>query len=414
MKIRYLIITFFLMASTILSAQKELNNYLEIAAENNPGLKAKFNEYLSSLEMIPQLGSLPDPQLAFGYFIQPVETRVGPQKAKISLNQMFPWFGTLGARENVATQNSKAKYEAFEENKSNLFFEVKSAYFELYFLERAIAISYENIALLESLRNLALIKLEAGKGQAVDEIRVEMELADLENKLALLKDKHTIQKVKFNKLLNIPGNSDIEIPDTLWVIDINYTREMVMDTIRVRNHQVLRLNYMLDSYRDKEVLARKGGLPNFVIGLDYTVIGKSDNAMADPSQNGQDAFLFPMIGISIPLYREKYNSMVKETVFMQTSVENEVSDKVNMLESLLEKVYGEYADANRRLTLFHKQLQLSDKALNILKTDYSTNGKNFEEVLRMEGSRLKYALELEKARSDKQAAIAFVNYLMGN
>ncbi|GAG99528.1 unnamed protein product [marine sediment metagenome] len=36
-------------------------------------------------------------------------------------------------------------------------------------------------------------------------------------------------------------------------------------------------------------------------------------------------------------------------------------------------------------------------------TDYTTGNKNFEEVLRMERKILKFNLELEKARADKQA-----------
>jgi len=30
--------------------QEDLDNYLIIAAENNPGLKAKFNDYMAKLE----------------------------------------------------------------------------------------------------------------------------------------------------------------------------------------------------------------------------------------------------------------------------------------------------------------------------------------------------------------------------
>ena len=101
-----------------------LDRYLIIAAENNPGLESRFNEYLAALEVSPQVKALPDPQLAFGYFIQPVETRVGPQEFRISASQMFPWFGTLKSKENVAIQTAKAKYEAFEEAKSKLFNEI--------------------------------------------------------------------------------------------------------------------------------------------------------------------------------------------------------------------------------------------------------------------------------------------------
>jgi hypothetical protein len=46
--------------------------------------------------------------------------------------------------------------------------------------------------------------------------------------------------------------------------------------------------------------------------------------------------------------------------------------------------------------------------------EYTTANKNFEEILRMERKQLFYALELEKARSDKQAAVSFIDYLAGN
>ena len=96
---RYIIGMFFLLFSAILSAQQELESYLLVAAAHNPGLKAKFNDYMASLELAPQVKALPDPTVSFGYFISPVETRVGPQQFKISASQMFPWFGSRRAKE---------------------------------------------------------------------------------------------------------------------------------------------------------------------------------------------------------------------------------------------------------------------------------------------------------------------------
>jgi outer membrane protein TolC len=180
------------------SAQNELTTYLETAAENNPGLKVKFNEYMAALEKVPQVGALPDPTFAFGYFIQPVETRVGPQQAKISASQMFPWFGTLSSRENSVEAMAKAKYEVFEEAKSKLFYDVKSTYYNLFFMHQAIDITIENIDILASFKGLANIKVESGSASAVDAYRVQMEINDLENQLALLKDNAQVLSVKFN------------------------------------------------------------------------------------------------------------------------------------------------------------------------------------------------------------------------
>ena len=177
-----------------LFAQGELDGYLTVAAENNPGLKAKFSDYMAAMEKVPQVGTLPDPNFAFGYFIQPVETRIGPQRANFNLMQSFPWFGLLGAKEDVAIDMAKAKYEDFENTKSNLFFEVKTAYYNYYFIEKAIEITEENMEILNIFKRLSLVKIEAGNASVVDELRVELELNDLENQLALFRDtKYVLQ-----------------------------------------------------------------------------------------------------------------------------------------------------------------------------------------------------------------------------
>lgn len=408
MKIRIIIISILLFISNFISAQEVLNQYLKTAATNNSALKAKFNEYLASLEKIPQVGALPDPQLTFGYFIMPVETKNGPQQAKISLTQMFPWFGTLNTKENISINNAKAKYEEFKDYKSAIFFEIKSTYYKLYFINKSIDITIKNIQILETLKSLALIKIEAGKSSGVDLLRVEMELADLENNLSILRDNRTVNSVKFNKLLNIDRNSKIEIPDTLWTEDLVLSPQFVLDSLKLNNHQIQKFDYLSKSFEHKEQLAKINGKPNIFFGADYTAIG--NNEISDGS--GNDA-LFVKIGISIPLYRKKYSAMIKEAVLLQQSVEDKKNDKLNTLEILFEKAYSEYTDANRRIILFKKQSRLAEKAIKILESEYASNGKNFEEILRMDKSLLKYELKLEKAYADKQAAIAFINYLTG-
>ena len=50
-----------------------LQDYLSYAALNNAGLKAAFEQWKSSLEQIPQVKALPDPQFTYGYYIEKVE-----------------------------------------------------------------------------------------------------------------------------------------------------------------------------------------------------------------------------------------------------------------------------------------------------------------------------------------------------
>lgn len=407
-------IIFISILGNIIAAQNLLDQYLEIAAKNNPELKAQYYEYLAALEVVPQVGSLPDPQLAFGYFIQPVETRLGPQQARISLSQMLPWLGTLNAKKEVEIQRAKAKYEEFEETKSNLYFKLKSAYYNLYFLKKAIEITDENLQILNSSKNLVLIKIKSGVASAVDELRIEMEIAALKNQLELLKDKFSVETIKFNKLMYVEDTISIQFPDTLWNSDLTSGRAEIMAKIRSNNHQVQKLEFLSAVFKNQETVAKKSGMPGISIGIDYIFIGKDDNPMVNSGQNGKDAIVFPMVGLSIPLFRNKYNAMIKETQLKHQAMQDKKLAQINMLESLYEEAIQDYRDAQRRIILYGRQLTLSDQALKILQSEYATDGQKFEELLRMERSLLNYALELEKARADKQSTIAFTNYLIGN
>lgn len=413
-KIRYFLALMLLIPALHGVGQELLDAYLKTAGENNPELKAKFLDYQAALEKVPQVGSLPNPQLAFGYFITPVETRYGPQRAKFSLTQMFPWFGTLEAKKNVAAQSAKARYEDFESYKSKLYYQVKSAYYDLYVTQKAIDITTENLGILRSFHDIVMVNIQTGSASALNGLRVEMETADLENRLALLRDQYRVRMVKFNNLLNTSPETAVRLPDSLWTGNLLLSKDVIHDSIVNGNHDLIKFDYRSESLQYKQEAAKKSGAPAFSLGLDYIVIGKPDNSMTDASENGRDAILFPKVGISIPLYRKKYEAMIREATYEQQSNDAQKAGKVNMLGSVFENAWKEYRDAERRLELYRNQTSLASRALSLLETDFSSGKTGFEEVLRMDRKLLKYNLEMEKARGDKLAAIAFINYLMGN
>ena len=403
---------FLLTIGPSLFGQSDLEGYLKFAAENNPGLRAKFNDYLAAMEKVPQVGALPDPTVAFGYFIQPVETRVGPQEWRFNLAQSFPWFGLLGAKDDVATELANAKYEDFENTKANLFFEVKTAYYNYYFIEKAIEITEENMEILNIFKRLSLVKIEAGNASVVDELRVELELNDLENQLALFRDTKYVLQVKFNNLLNTDEQAPITVPATLWQDELPEGQLNILDEIYASNHQLKAIEHRLNAFVNQEEVATKEGLPKFNIGLSYTIVGEND--MSTAVDNGNDAFVFPSVGISIPLYRKKYKAMVKEAEYLQEGEILRREDKKNDLTTIYENTSKDFNDGDRRIALNKKQSEIAKKVLDILITSYSTDAKDFEEVLRIERQLLKYELSYQRALADKNAAVAFIYYLLGN
>ena len=86
----------------------------------------------------------------------------------ISASQMFPWFGTLKSKEEVVISMSKAKYEQISIVKLDLFYQVKSAYYQLKFLDQKQVVITKNIQSFESLDSISVAKLESGQVTLAD------------------------------------------------------------------------------------------------------------------------------------------------------------------------------------------------------------------------------------------------------
>jgi outer membrane protein TolC len=406
---RYIIISILILLSLLAKGQSELNEYLEIAAKNNIELKQAFNEYMASLERIPQVKTLPDPTIAFAYLTQAIETRMGPQEYKLGISQMFPWFGTLKAKGGAATEMAKAKYEVFLDIKATVFNKVKSIYYNLYYNNKAALITNENIRLLEIIDKLALIKLGDGLVSAVDKYRIEMEINDLKNSLTIINDHREVLYTKFNNLLNKDGQRNIHSPEVLWERDFIESKESLLDSIKQRNHRLLSIDMQIESLRYKQNLAKKMGMPNISIGAEYISVGTGEVNLP-----GDDAILLPKIGITLPIYRKKYKAMQKEAYYNELAKNEQKLNLRDMLENRFEETWSDYKNAKDKIKLYKVQTGIAKKTLSILKNSYAANNSKFEEYIRMERKLLKYSLALEKARIDKHIAIANIEYLKGN
>ena len=103
-----------------LTEDATLSDYLHYAALNNPGLEAAFNRWKAALQKVPQARALEDPTFRYAYFIKEVETRAGPQRHKFELSQMFPWFGKLDAKGDIALESAHTARQGYESEKLKL------------------------------------------------------------------------------------------------------------------------------------------------------------------------------------------------------------------------------------------------------------------------------------------------------
>ena len=153
---------------------QSLESYLQEAEQNSPMIQALELRYNIAKEKVNEVNTLPNTTVAAGYFVSEPETRTGAQRARFSVSQMLPWFGTITARENYASSMAETEYAEIVIAKRKLALSLAQSYYNLYGIQAKQKVLQENIELLKTYETLALTSVEVGKASAVDILKLQI------------------------------------------------------------------------------------------------------------------------------------------------------------------------------------------------------------------------------------------------
>ena len=461
------IILFLFLAGTV-HAQDSLSVYLGIAAKNNPAVLQKFAEYQAALQKVPQVGSLPDPELSLGVFLSPMELLAGDQVADIRLMQMFPWFGVLKNAKDEMSLMAKAKYELFREAKLQVYYDIQRTWYELHKVKQNIRISEKNIELLRTIERLAIVRFKAvpsgnsptppanrtispssvqgsssgssgmnamggngsnssgtSAGQAsqmpgspmgsssgnsglTDVYRIQIEIGDLQNSIELLKSQLKTITAQFNSYLNRSPDFVIAIPDTLVSVDFQLSLSVLTDSSLIKNPMLGMLQFEQQSLEARKQMVTRMSYPMVGLGLNYSLINKSE--MSTSAMNGKD-MIMPMVTVTLPIYRKKYKAMQAEAEFLKSANLQSYKATVNSLQTEYYQAMQLYQDAQRRSKLYADQYQLASKSLGIMFKSFASAGTDLTDILRVRQQTLDYEYRQIEAVADFNTAIAWLKKL---
>ena len=120
-----------------------LEELLRRALEGSPLITAHEERAEGARALVGYADRLPDPVLGVGYSPVAIETRGGPQRARASLEQSFPFFGKRGLRREEAGFGAAAAVDRAEQTAADVIRSVKSLFWEVYRIDRALEIVNE-------------------------------------------------------------------------------------------------------------------------------------------------------------------------------------------------------------------------------------------------------------------------------
>jgi outer membrane protein TolC len=318
---------------------------------------------------------------------------------------MLPWFGTITSRENYVSSLADAKYEDIIIAKRMLISSVSQSYYNLYASKAKQDVLVENIKLLETYETLAITSVEVGKASAVDVLRLQMRQNELEQLKQVLEQQYLAEQTNFNNLLNRENDVTVTAVDELAIPSENFE----INTENLELHPELsKYDKLYQSIEQSELLNQKESSPMIGFGLDY--INVDERPDLDFSDNGKD-IVMPMVSVSIPIFNKKYKSQTKQNELEQQEITAQKQERLNTLETLLDKAINERISARISYATQTKNFKQAKDAEDILIKSYETGTIDFNDVLDIQELQLKFQMNQIESVKTYYVQTTIINYL---
>lgn len=393
-----------LLVSAFVKAQG-LQGYIQEAEANNPEIQAFEMRYNIAKEKISEVNSLPNTTVSAGYFVSEPETRTGAQRARFSVSQMLPWFGTITARENYASSMAETEFVEIAIAKRKLALAVAQSYYELYAILAKQEVLEENIQLLRTYEQLALTSVEVGKASAVDVLRLQIRQNELQQQKEVLEQEYLAEQTMFNNLLNRKESIAVDVVAEMTIVAED---PIFSEAALALNPELLKYDKLYESIAQSELLNQKESAPDIGFGLDYLPV--SERPEMNFSDNGKD-IVMPMVSLSIPIFNNRYSSVSKQNELRQKEITSQKIERLNTLENAFAKAISQRNQARITFNAQQKNLRQANDAEEILIKNYETGTIDFTDVLDIQELQLKFQTNQIEAVKNYYSQMAIINYL---
>ena len=379
----------------VIDSKTSLKDLFKYAALNNAALKSAYLKWQSELFKIYPAGSLPDPVLSYTYYIQEVETRVGPQKNALSLMQMLPWFGKLDLKEAMQKDSALSAKAEYDKVKNSLLSTVEKLYYEYWYLQQSLRITEENVKLLESLEPIVRNKIKTGDGSK-DLIKLQIEIG----KVTDVRDGLKLRKIpldsRLNQLLNRPSKAQVGLIAVLGKFDDQFDEDELLAAVS-NNPGMAKFKSLKDRANHKIELEDKNRYPDFSVGVKWV---QTDRSFANTPENGKDPVM-ATVGFTLPWDQRKYDHLVASAKADYGAVNWAEREYRNSLEAKLKTALYEIDDNLRVLKLYRDTLiPKTEESLNLSMQAYRNAKEPFIGFVDIQRQLLNFQLVLEKARKN--------------
>jgi len=400
--------TVVLAQSTTAATPLSLARAVTEAQEANPGLAA-IQERAKALAEIPvQAASLPDPRVSMNVMNLPLDsfsfTQEGMTQLQVGITQALPYPGKLALRSQVATLEAEAAKWAIDEQRLQLSGDVKTVWWNLFYLDRALASIVSNQRLFEQFVSIAETRYQVGQGLQQDILLAQLELSTLRDSAIRLKNMRSNEVARMLVLLGRPGSHLITLPNTVSEkLDALATEDVLLTRAETERPLLSVLRQNLDVARVRVDLAKKDVAPDFMVGAVYG-LRRGDN----PDGSDRADFVSVLFSMNLPLYSgSKQDRVVDQRNGEWLQQKYQLQDRRSQIVAEIKRAINDYQYAVEQVVLFKDDIiTQARQTVAAMLAGYQAGKVDFLNLVRTQTTLYNYETQYWKALSSANQALA--------
>ena len=373
-----------------LTSASPLADYLRFAILSSPQVEAAYYDWTASVERITPARSLPDPRLTFEADVADTVMSLMP-----GLMVEFPGPGKLRAAGDVMAAESEVAYFSFEREVLKAALAVKTAYYRLHFLEETVRVQRRTLELVGNLETLAEQQNAAGRVTLQDVLRAQIAREQLANRTANLEDSRATLAAQFKAALGLgPLYADPPLPMRFEPSTGDPRPDEVLKTALAQNPSLRAMESDIRRAEASLRLARKGGVPDFSLGLEADV-------------QGSPTMWTPSAGITLPIWRDRIAAEIAAAQAGTRAAEARLDAEQVQLAAELASMLYVYREAERNRSLLDaKLIPKARQSLDAARAGYVNGRAGFLDVIEAQRSLLDFELQAVEAGTQRELALA--------
>jgi outer membrane protein TolC len=404
-------LVFFTAPARAESTPPTLEGWIAMAEDANPGLHAADARVEAAEYAADGAGTWPAPIVGYGWFLEPVQTRVGPQEHKLSITQALPIFGQNGMRSKAAGASAEAVASLRDAERDELRVRLTRLWNQLWLLDRLLEVAAEDLDLVEALENSALSQYRAGRSSQAAVVRIELEreraIDELRRQEAARVPLVAMINAELGRTPAAPVVGGDRLPDTDGVPSL----QTLHLRLAMANRGLIAASRRSDAEASRSELASRERWPTLTLGADYIFTGEASQPGVDGS--GQDAILL-RAALRLPWPSGQAADRASRQRALHSAAAADEARMGLKLGAELEQAHFDYREAGLRLRLLEESLiPAADQALSVTRSSFAAGESTVGDLIEIRRTRLDLTREFVRVSADRADHHARLELLVG-